>query len=73
MTDISVCLADPASRYEKTYGLMLLSTNELNNPLVQGQNNQSQQRGVVTASVSTFYSKREGYFNLAKVISVAAQ
>ena len=48
-----VCLADPAIRYEKTYGLMLLSTKELNNPLVQGQNNQSQQRGVATASVST--------------------
>ena len=50
--DISVCLADPASRYERTYGLMLLSTKELINPLVQGQNNQSQRRGLITASVS---------------------
>ena len=57
MNDVSVCLADPASRYEKAYGLMLLSTKELNNPLVQGQNNQSQQRGLATASVSTVYSK----------------
>ena len=47
----SQCLADPASRYEKTYGLMILSTKELKNPLAQGQNNQSQIRGLLTASV----------------------
>ena len=52
VTNQSRCLTDPASRYQKTYGLMMLSTKELKNPLAQGQNNQSQHRGLLTATVS---------------------
>ena len=51
-TNQSRCLSEPASRYDRTYGLMILSTKELKNAKVLKQNNQSQFRGILTAAVS---------------------
>ena len=46
------CLTIPASNFEKTYGLMLLSKKELINSTANPFTNQSQIRGYLTASVS---------------------
>ena len=47
------CLTIPASNFERTFGLMLLSKTELLNPTANPFNNYSQLRGYLTASVST--------------------
>jgi hypothetical protein len=46
------CLTIPASNFERTFGLMLLSKKELLNPTANPFNNYSQIRGYLTASVS---------------------
>ena len=51
VTSDSQCLTTPASDYEMTYGLMILSKKELKNQTVMPHNNQSQMRGILTASV----------------------
>ena len=51
VTSDSSCLTAPARDYEITYGLMILSKKELKNQTVMPHNNQSQMRGILTASV----------------------
>ena len=50
-TDDTQCRTSPASNFEKTFGLMLLSKKELLNPRANPYNNQSLIRGYLTASV----------------------
>ena len=45
------CRTAPAGNYERTFGLMILSKKELKNTTVIPQNDQSQLRGILTASV----------------------
>lgn len=63
------CLTLPASRFETNYGLMLLSTKELNNSVASGFNPQSQFRGYLATSVcgtaiqgGSTYSIISGFF-----------
>ena len=51
VTNETRCVTEITSNYERTFGLMILSTKELKNPMVIPQNNQSQLRGILTASV----------------------
>ena len=51
VTSDSPCLTTPASDYEMTYGLMIISKKELKSQTVMPHNNQSQIRGILTASV----------------------
>ena len=51
ITNETRCLTDVTSNYERTFGLMILSTKELKNPMVIPHNSQSQLRGILTASV----------------------
>ena len=48
----NVCLASPADRFQRTYGLMLLSRRELKDTRASGYNPQSQFHGYLRATVS---------------------
>ena len=51
ITNETMCRASPASSYENTFGLMILSKKELINPRSSPFNNQSSIRGYLAASV----------------------
>ena len=55
---ISTCLIDPAYRYEKTYGgLMMISKKELKDTQASGYTDQSWYKGYLKATVSSSLHK----------------
>lgn len=56
---VSNCLSSPASRYERNYGLMLLSRKPLTDTRASGFLPESQIRGYLEATVSQLVTKRQ--------------
>ncbi len=55
-TSFLECGNEPASRYRRSFGLMLLSRKELINPMTSPYLPQSNIRGYLSASVSLHYA-----------------
>lgn len=60
---------EKASRYEMTFGLMILSKKELSNTSVEGFNNRSQFRGFLQATVSDMINR--SYFVVLGKVSLS--